>query len=349
MAYIKTNRAYAIALLSGAGVRGIKQLAKHVARITGALILMTVLSSQAMADSVTFPTNGTGVLPNLAFAVSLAAGRDAPVGTVLQEVDQGVGLGTSGVTCTVQKTVTITGIAVPGDPSTFQTNVPGIGVRFYITSNWNNYFVQAPVTQTLPSTTANSFGHYTRADLVVTGPIGSGTLTSLPSMTVTFSGSCITTVTTTQYLTTGSVITGSTCSVTTPAVQVALPKAVPADVPAEGSTTGSTPFGLAVSCPGNTKVYLTLTDASNVGNRSTTLSLSRNSSAAGVGLQILNAGTPVAYGPDSAMAGNTNQWLGGTSSGGAMNIPLTVQYIRTAEALLMGSVNGNVTFTMSYQ
>jgi type 1 fimbria pilin len=59
--------------------------------------------------------------------------------------------------------------------------------------------------------------------------------------------------------------------------------------------------------------------------------------------------TPVAYGPDSAVVGNMNQWSVGTSTTGAMSIPLTVRYVRTAGAVTLGTVKGSATFTMSYQ
>lgn len=60
-------------------------------------------------------------------------------------------------------------------------------------------------------------------------------------------------------------------------------------------------------------------------------------------------GPPVAHGLDSAVAGNTNQWLAGTAAGGAMTIPLTVQYVRTTGAPTPGTVKGLATFTMSYK
>ena len=332
-----------------AGLRSADSLVWRAVLVMGSgALLMFAMCTQSMAATINFPANGSGVLSNLSFGTSFVSGRDAPVGTVLQTASASVGLNASGLTCNVQKAVTVNGNAVPGDPSTFQTNVPGIGVRFYITSGWSSSWVQAPVTQTL-SANNGGFAHYTRADLVVTGPVGNGTVTTLPSMTVTFSGDCLTTASTTQYLNAGSVIASRTCSVGTSSVDVSLPKAFSSDLSANGATTGATSFALGVSCAAGVKVNLTVTDASNPSNRSTTLSLAAGSSASGVGLQMLNGTTLIAYGPDSAVAGNTNQWSAGTAAGGDMQIPLSARYVRTTGTLVPGSVKGLATFTMSYQ
>jgi type 1 fimbria pilin len=208
--------------------------------------------------------------------------------------------------------------------------------------------VQAPATQTL-SATNGAYAHYTRADLVVTGPVGSGTLTDLPSMTVTFSGSCLSTTTTTQYLTAGSSISSNTCSVTTPTLDFALPKALSKNLTTAGSTTGDTTLPLGLNCAAGVKINVTITDSTTPSNRSTTLSLAAGSSASGVGLQILNGSTPVSFGPDSSAAGTPNQWSAGTATGGPVQIALTARYVRTSGSLVPGSVKGTATFTMSYQ
>jgi len=138
----------------------------------------------------------------------------------------------------------------------------------------------------------------------------------------------------------------ASCSVTTASVSVTLPNVSAGSL--NTGPSGRTAFGLGLNCASGVKVYVTLTDASNVANTSNTLGLTRNSTAKGVGLQILNGANPVAYGLDSAVAGNTNQWFAGTAASGAMNIPLVVQYVRTG-TVTTGTVQGAATFTMSYQ
>ncbi|MEM5434161.1 fimbrial protein [Paraburkholderia diazotrophica] len=309
------------------------------------MLTLMAPTTRAVAGTITFPVNG---MPNLVFPASISVSRDAPVGTVLSSQAYNPGLAANGVTCNVQQDVTVNGTPTPGDPFTFQTNVPGIGVRFYITSGWNGGWVQVPVSQSISSPSGGT-EHDTRADLVVTGPVSTGSITTLPSMTVKFSGSCITTVTATQSLTPGTAITSNTCSVTTPTLAFPLPKGLSNQLKTAGSTTGDTTVPLGLNCAAGIKVAVTITDATSPQNVTTTLSLAPGSSASGVGLQILNGSTPVGFGPDSAVAGNKNQWSAGTSAGGAMQIPLTARYVRTSGTLVPGSVVGKATFTMSYQ
>jgi hypothetical protein len=62
------------------------------------------------------------------------------------------------------------------------------------------------------------------------------------------------------------------------------------------------------------------------GNTTSNLTLASGSTATGVALRLLNSGgTVVSYGPDSAVAGNPNQWLVGASAS-TTRIPLTAQY-----------------------
>jgi type 1 fimbria pilin len=95
---------------------------------------------------------------------------------------------------------------------------------------------------------------------------------------------------------------------------------------------------------------VTLTDASgnDVGNTSNTLALSSTSTAAGIGVQIQYNGIVRSYGPDSNVAGNTNQFLLTTGANGVYNFPFYANMIRTG-TVKAGSVITTATFTMSYQ
>jgi type 1 fimbria pilin len=108
-------------------------------------------------------------------------------------------------------------------------------------------------------------------------------------------------------------------------------------------------FSLALTCTAGATVLITLTDNANPANRSTALQLTSDSTAQGVGVQILNnSGTPVAFGPDSATPGNLNQWKAGTSPNGQLLVPLTARYVRTG-TVSPGTVRALATFTLSYQ
>ncbi|CAB3785668.1 hypothetical protein LMG28138_02034 [Pararobbsia alpina] len=312
------------------------------------LLIFSLAPSWSLAGTVTYPAN-FATIPDLSFDSNITVSPDIAIGTVLQTVEQNLGIRISDITCDWEKNATVNGTPVPGDPKTFQTNVPGIGVRFYITEGWVGRFVQAPISTTISKRGNGAAIDYTRAALVVTGPVSGGTLSTLPSMQITFSGSCITTVSQTQYIKPGSTIAQRTCSVTTPSVIVPLPQIGARSLPNIGSTAGNTAFGIKVECAAGIDLYMTMTDASSPSNRSSNLSLSSDSTAKGAALQILRGQTLISYGPDSALSGTQNQWYVGNATGGVMNIPLSVRYIRTAETLSEGTVKGSATFTMSYE
>ncbi|MFM0730240.1 hypothetical protein PQQ52_07035 [Paraburkholderia sediminicola] len=245
-----------------------------------------------------------------------------------------------------------------GTASIYPTNISGIGIRVYIWSSGIYY-----TTPTTPTLTPNSWtftvpggsgANYgtgslqVKVELVATGPIGdSGSLVYNVGPWLTVATEDGTSTLPAANLAVTATMASQSCSVTTSSVAVKLPPAYVGKL--NSGSTGATPFNLGVTCPKGAKVNVTLTDASDISNRSTTLSLAPDSTATGVALQILNGSTPIAYGPDSAAAGNTNQWLAGTAAGGSMNIPLTAQYVRAAGPLAGGTVKGLATFTMSYQ
>lgn len=143
-------------------------------------------------------------------------------------------------------------------------------------------------------------------------------------------------------------IVATTCTVTTPSVSVALPTVNASALSPVGTTVGNTNLSIGLSCQAGANVYVTLTDATAPGNTTSNLTLASGSTATGVALRLLNSsGTVVSYGPDSAVAGNPNQWLVGASAS-TTRIPLTAQYISTG-TVGPGTVKGLATFTMSYQ
>ncbi|MFM0163504.1 fimbrial protein [Paraburkholderia sediminicola] len=198
---------------------------------------------------------------------------------------------------------------------------------------------------------------YVTVNLVKTGPITPGKLSLNPSGTGTpgragvfFAGDGGSIVFTVTMPSNVSSVSSAACTVTTLSPNVSLDAISTSALKGVDSTAGEKSFPIKLNCPSaETKVYITLTDNANPANTSTTLSLKSGSTASGVGLQVLNAGTPVAFGPDSAAPGNKNQWLVGTSSEGPMTIPLTARYVQTATKVKAGTVNGVATFTMSYQ
>jgi type 1 fimbria pilin len=324
---------------------------------TSALLLLAGVA--AIAQTVSFSPAALSFSPAGPYSVP----RDAAVGS---EVAHALATATAtGVACALVETASVNGTEVSAGSGIYQTSVSGIGVSFYV--------VNGP-TQTLITSTNGGYTSGTlaapgngalpgmQANLLVTGQVVAGySLSSLPSVTVTFTptGSCSWStgiVNTLPTSASNSAVVPITCTVTTPTVSVNLPVISLSALSAVGKTGGDTRFPIGLSCASGANVYITLSDVTTPANASALLTLASSSTAQGIKLRILNSAGPVSFGPDSAEAGTTHQWLLGPSST-VNGVPLTVQYYRddtnpagtASAALSAGSVHAQATFTMSYQ
>jgi type 1 fimbria pilin len=142
----------------------------------------------------------------------------------------------------------------------------------------------------------------------------------------------------------------SGCTVAIPSIAVPLPTTTIGQLNRMDPNAGLKAFNIGVNCESaGTRVGITMTDNNNPGNTSNKLSLSTGSTATGVQLQILNNGTPINFGLDSATIGNAGSFDIGTSSVGQMNVPLAVRYVKTADSVTPGTINALATFTLNYQ
>ncbi|MDH1477009.1 fimbrial protein [Comamonas thiooxydans] len=115
-----------------------------------------------------------------------------------------------------------------------------------------------------------------------------------------------------------------------------------------------TDFNLRLQCSGGdpnttTRMFIVFSDSTNPSNRSSTLSLSKDSTAKNVGIEILrDNGELVRYGPES---GEENQWMVGEFGNVPVDIKLRARYVGTSMTLppTVGSANANATFTISYK
>jgi type 1 fimbria pilin len=173
-------------------------------------------------------------------------------------------------------------------------------------------------------------------------------LTTIPSLNVSFSGSCIDTVNRTQYVTTGSTVKASTCNVTTSSIQVPLLSGVsPTSLASTGATAGATRFSIGLNCTAPANAYLSLSDASDPTNRSTVLSAAPSSTTKGVGVQISSESTVLSFGPTTAEKGMTATLMTKMQAGANL-IPLIARYVRTGP-VSPGKLSAMATFTLSYQ
>lgn len=340
-----------------------KKLISYACALVALLVLGTTSSYAAtVACSLTSVLNYAPALDASSFP------RDAPVGSTSKAYWTDVN-----VTCqgdpSADRDIYLNFLPSPatlvsGYTDVYTTNVTGIGVRYTIS---NEAGTSCANVGTVPSSGRDIVCHQVvqpvspgvqrslrvSANFVKTAMGTVGALTTIPPLAVenrinnqagtfhwgnVFSGAA-----------SGSFV-ALACSVTTPSVLVPVDRTFTNKLIAVGATDAETSFSLGLNCDAGVKVSTTIRDAVAPSNTSTTLSLSTDSSAAGIGYQILNGGTPINFGPDSAVAGNPNQFVvvPTATTGGAVNIPLTVRYVRTG-TIRAGSVNAKATFTMSYQ
>lgn len=258
------------------------------------------------------------------------------------------------------------GTLAPGFTDVYQTNISGLGIRWWGTWKARNF----PGGTTLPITgpgTHNAgptgwrngdvYPQTVWMELIKTGPIQTGTLSVITTTTMKFNcslGGCQNWDV--NISGTSSILAGPTCTVSAPVIPVSLGYIATTTFRGVGTTSPSRTFSITLSCSGGEpgtaiSSYVTLTDAAHPENTSTTLALSSGSTASGLGIQILKDDVVLGYGPDSTAAGNTNQWKSGTITQGTsvFQIPLSARYVQVDPNISPGAANGLATFTLSYQ
>ncbi|MCC8394459.1 type 1 fimbrial protein [Paraburkholderia sp. MMS20-SJTR3] len=290
--------------------------------------------------------------------------RDAPVGSVIGQGTATVAFSNAsptGVYCTAAASYVysnLQGGSSSGSNSVMPIGSTGIG---YTLQAGSSYYSTAtgtlPATWFQPSSCGQTAGGKCYAYLGPTVTLRLIKLSPLISSQTIAAGQYFTA--TVGGLTAGTVslanpvqITNQTCTVTTPSISVPLGNVPLSQFGPVGSTSNTVPFQIGLNCSGvATSYYITFTDSNNPGNNSNALSLTSDSSAKGVGIQILKGGNPVAYGPDSSVAGNLNQIFLGTTAGTdtVVSLPFGGRYVKIDSTMTPGSANGVATFTMSYQ
>ncbi len=250
-----------------------------------------------------------------------------------------------------------------GFDDVYPTNVSGLGVRYTVLGAPECDPVSSTIKGTLNIRCAeSSLGiniHFSvplsmTVSFVTTGPIKSGasTLSSIPVVsTAVFNTGGTTFAKPAMYTGAASgTLSTATCSVQTPGLAVSLPNVTTnAFGSGVGATAGRTGFHLDFTCAQGAKVSIVITDAVSPSNRTDVLTPSPESTAKGIGVQVLkDQRTTVLFGPDAAGSNVPNQWLIGASPDGSLTLPLSAQYVRTG-AVTAGSVKALATFTMSYQ
>ncbi|MCA8066508.1 fimbrial protein [Burkholderia sp. AU38729] len=238
---------------------------------------------------------------------------------------------------------------VTGAYNTWPTSIAGIGIRIRIDNDSTDWW---PYTIFTSQTTLTSGNFPFVIEFVKTGPITAG-----GTISGEITGSWLDSVKYASYVMEGDIVIKPvvpTCKVRQTSLSVPLGDiAANRVMPNVGDTSEAKPFKIVLDCSGGevgsiTRTFMTLTDVNDNANIGSTLTLSPESSAKGVGVQVLNGSKVVSYGPDSSETGNTNQFSTGATKNGVLEIPLSARYVRTG-MMIGGTVKARASFTMSYQ
>lgn len=142
-----------------------------------------------------------------------------------------------------------------------------------------------------------------------------------------------------------------TCVMTVANVQVSLPQVATNKFSGVGSAAGGTPVPLSFQCDPNVDASINFTDASSPSNSSTALSLQAGSTATGVGVQMVSAGSPIKMSPNEDFNfGGTEIALKNPGSGvTVVPIPMTAQYVQTNASMTPGTVQARALVNIAYK
>jgi len=243
----------------------------------------------------------------------------------------------------------------------YESGVPGVGFVVGVKdTNATSYIpLYGTQVQTFPAsgtpTTASKLGWAARVTFVKTSDhLQSGTYTIPSQYIVTLTAQDLLGDTATSYIQLGAGslnVTASGCTVSgSDNLSVNMGSFRQDSFPSAGSTAGSQPIQVQLLCDAGVTVKAVLTDQSKQTNISNIISLTSDSTAAGIGVQFFYDGSAVSLGPDDSSAGTTNQFLvkTSTSPNEMISIPFDVKYIRTGE-VTAGSANAIASITFSYQ
>jgi type 1 fimbria pilin len=329
-------------------------LGKSLAFLVGALVSLFMTEPAMATCSESSQDSGRITMP-----ASLAVPRNVAPGQILWDSNWLAKSGSPVICNSAADTRSYTfgsaKVSVPGFDAVYESGIPGVGIKSAVALgasqpadiNAANLMRYPAVPEVAGAGSFDAVGSV-RVQLIATGPVSAGT-SNLPSA---FGGQLYNGATrgiVLQLANARFTVTAKACTVQNSALAVPVPKAKVYDFGAVGSTAGEATFSLSLDCPAAIAAAITFTDAFNPGNRTANLTLSPDSSAAGLAYQIEQESRIIAYGPDSADAGTVNQIpLNALNAPGVTVVPFKVHYVKTG-LITPGSANAKATFTLSYQ
>ena len=332
---------------------------KNLSRISF-LLFSTLLSTAAMADFCYVSiNNGETIEDSLRWEIPSFKTEDfdpnVPLGTVLYRANSSANGPGGKAICPFRIGPAV--YAVPfglgmGGWNTYKTPIEGIGIRVKGGFNQQEWWPQQADFGDLTSINLVSAGSFT-IELVKIGKITAGGRISGAIGETTFVNY--------GYIARRIYIQGEgievrprvpSCALQTKTVSVELEGDISELTDKSAGPTKD--FNLRLQCSGGdanttTRMFIVFSDSTTPSNRSSTLSLSSDSEAKNVGIEILREnGELVRYGPES---GAENQWMVGEFGNVPVDIKLRARYVGTSMSLkpTVGTANAFATFTISYK
>ncbi|MBD8874257.1 fimbrial protein [Rhodanobacter sp. DHB23] len=182
------------------------------------------------------------------------------------------------------------------------------------------------------------------AQLIVTGPVTTGTLNAINLMQ--FNWYVYGIGPSEGYFATlalgSTTVKSAACSVAVDPTVVTLPAVLASAFTGTGATAGQTPFNVQLSCQTGASLSITLATANQqTGTTSVIAPTAGNGYAGNVGVQLLDGkGNPITFGTAISE---------GATSSGTMNLPFNARYYQTAPGATAGLVTATATYTLTYQ
>lgn len=291
---------------------------------------------------------------------NIIANNDSPVGTVLATVTVPA---TAGRLLTCERQVRISSMmtletVATSVQSTFNTNIPGIGMRVELPSStsyktekkymdlyrdsFDRIIPDGVNVATNVSFNVNSGIASFNIELVKTGPMSAGTLT--PGLLLKVYDTVGMPNFMEVYLGTGTVST-TTCRVNSSTINVDMGDTMDSEFSGPGSTSVEKAFDVPINCDVTQKVSVNLS-AGAAGSYDAEQGIinldgsDANLDAQGLGLQVLYRGAPVPLNKEIDI---------GTADVGAFLIPFTARYYQTQPSITAGKANASATMILTYQ
>ncbi|MFZ1873556.1 MAG: fimbrial protein [Chania sp.] len=325
------------------------------------LIIASLLPQHSALAACNF-TNGNGLQSYainlnsaLVIADNISLARDQfPPGAVIASGEAANSVSGNYATCNGSNPYSYyvsgsTGTTVGGLNNVFPTNIPGIGLRFYSRDNsGKNYRFGNQGTGGSSSSISwgwNQSGNtFWGVDVVVTGPVSSGTYNGGLMAVFTLGSLTVLNARVAPFS-----VTASSCSAATTQSIVDFGTHNKKEFPTQGSVAGKTNFTIELtgcSTSSLSTVAYTLTPINSIinANQGVMGVNAMPGAATGIGIQIMNqSGAPVSFNTVT----NVPSFVSGSQ---VVSIPFQAALYRTSSTLIApGLVRAPLTFTMTYR